>query len=52
LKKNIPALQLYKTAGFVKKEERKWSLVLRRKIRPDDASANVKQKVLYNFPAD
>lgn len=52
LKKNIPALQLYETAGFVKKEERKWSFVLRRKPRPNDASANVMQKVLNNLPGD
>lgn len=52
LRKNIRALRLYEMAGFVKKEERKWSFILRRKLMPTDASANVTQKVLNNFPAD
>ena len=30
LKKNIPARRLYEKSGFVKKEERRWSLVLKR----------------------
>jgi ribosomal protein S18 acetylase RimI-like enzyme len=32
LKKNAPALKLYNKLGFVKKEERKWSLVLNKRI--------------------
>ena len=32
LKKNFPALRLYQKSGFFKKEERRWSLVLRRKV--------------------
>ncbi len=32
LKKNTPARQLYEKAGFVKKEERKWSFVLRKSV--------------------
>ncbi len=31
-KANAPALRLYKKFGFAKKEERKWSLVLRRHV--------------------
>jgi ribosomal protein S18 acetylase RimI-like enzyme len=32
LKKNISARNLYEKAGFTKKEERKWSLVLRKSV--------------------
>jgi ribosomal protein S18 acetylase RimI-like enzyme len=32
LKKNFPALRLYQKSGFFKKEERRWSFVLRRKV--------------------
>jgi RimJ/RimL family protein N-acetyltransferase len=32
LKKNAPALRLYKKFGFFKKEEKKWSLILSKKI--------------------
>jgi len=33
LKTNIPALQLYKKLRFVKKEERMWSFILRKRLK-------------------
>jgi len=35
LKKNTSARSLYEKMGFVKKEERKWSLVLRKNVDPE-----------------
>ena len=35
LKKNIPARSLYEKAGFAQKEERKWSLVLRKSVNTE-----------------
>ena len=32
LKKNFPARRLYQKSGFFNKEERRWSLVLRKKV--------------------
>jgi ribosomal protein S18 acetylase RimI-like enzyme len=37
LKTNIPARQLYGRFGFLEKEERKWSFVMRKSIRGDDS---------------
>jgi ribosomal protein S18 acetylase RimI-like enzyme len=38
LKANIPARQLYERFGFLDKEERKWSFVMRKKIDSDQPS--------------
>jgi len=33
LKTNTPALQLYEKLGFIKKEEKRWSFILRKKLK-------------------
>lgn len=40
LKTNIPALQLYEKRGFIKKEEKKWSFILRKKLKPVDVTTS------------
>lgn len=41
LKKNIPARRLYEKTGFVKKKNKKWSLVLRKTLNAGNASASI-----------
>jgi ribosomal protein S18 acetylase RimI-like enzyme len=42
LKKNIPARRLYEKTGFVTKRNKKWSLVLRKTLNPDNGSASIR----------
>ena len=40
LKTNIPARQLYEKFGFLNKEERKWSFVMRKRINSNELSSS------------
>ena len=40
LKTNTPALQLYEKLGFIKKEEKRWSFILRKRLKLVDTTTS------------